>query len=179
MAYEHKIVAVSLMSTLPYVATQCDNESSDGWELVTCYENKSGGCIMLIFKRKITTKRSDKKSNSEYDFFLADFNKIVGKNFRGDSKSKGNFSARIKDGYSLNDLKIATENASRNEYLQANPQYLTPEYITRQNILEKWLNKDTQLTDEKTQKLDILNTESLEQTNKERLKRGLPLLKSL
>jgi len=45
----------------------------------------------------------------------------------------------MKEGYTLDDIIEACKTCSKDEYHRNNPRYLTPEYITRSNILAKWL----------------------------------------
>jgi uncharacterized phage protein (TIGR02220 family) len=92
-----------------------------------------------------TIESIERKEGIEYMYtsFIKQFNSIVGTSYRGDSKSKKSFSARIKD-YSIKEIIKAVENASKDKYLMGdNPngkKYLTPEYILRENKLEEWLN---------------------------------------
>ncbi len=100
-------------------------------------------------KRGATTN-NDKQLNNDnnvnnkdilftYENFIFLFNEITKRNFKGDSKSEGHFNQRIKK-YNGAEFGIAIRNAFNDEYLRQNPKYLTPEYITRENQIEKWLN---------------------------------------
>lgn len=95
---------------------------------------------------KSSSKEKSKKANQEFErkyrSFIEGFNRLTDRKFRGDSKSKRQFRARLKDGYHGPDFRKAILAAASDGYLTDNPQYLTPEYITRQNILEKWTNAD-------------------------------------
>jgi len=92
-----------------------------------------------------TIESIERKEGIEYIYtsFIKQFNSIVGTSYRGDSRSKKSFSARIKD-YSIEEIMKAVTNASKDKYLMGdNPngkKYLTPEYILRENKLEEWLN---------------------------------------
>ena len=76
----------------------------------------------------------------DFEDFIKLFNSIVNAKFRGDKKSKSQFEQRLTEGYSKEDLKIAIQNAFNNDYHKENPQYLTPEFITRPDKLERYLN---------------------------------------
>ncbi len=87
----------------------------------------------------------DKATSVGYKSFIEAFNKIVKSSFRGDTKSRRSYIARMKD-YTPEEVLKAVEAASRDAYLMGeNPgqkRYLTPEYILREDKLEKWLNSE-------------------------------------
>lgn len=83
--------------------------------------------------------KEDKELKNKYISLVEIFNKITNREFRGDSKSRSAFNARIKQGYTLDDFEAAITAASQDRYLKENPQYLTPEYITRENKLQQWM----------------------------------------
>lgn len=80
----------------------------------------------------------------EYIEFLRIFNSIVGSSYKGSDKVLKQFSARLKEGYTLKEIATAIKNASNDSYLMgsndSNKRYLTPEYILRANKLDQWLN---------------------------------------
>jgi len=75
--------------------------------------------------------------------FIELFNSITERNYKGTSKDKAQFSSRVKDGYTLEDFKKAIKNCLSDPYHKENPQHLTPEFITRPDKLEKFLNYKT------------------------------------
>jgi uncharacterized phage protein (TIGR02220 family) len=94
-----------------------------------------------------TTKKENKekkekkvKLNPEYAQFIELFNLRTGKKFKGDTKSRNQFEILLSTGYSLRDIEKATINCFEDEYHQKNPNYLTPEFITREDKLEKYFN---------------------------------------
>ena len=93
-----------------------------------------------VLKQSPSYKDKDKDKDKEYTDFLLFFNQTTKRNFKGTDKDKTQFSARLKDGYTLDDFKKAILAASKDKYLKENPQYLTPEYITRPVQLDKWIN---------------------------------------
>lgn len=91
-------------------------------------------------------KINNNKISNIYVSFIKGFNDIVGTSYKGDSKSKTSLAARVKDGYSLEEVLRAVKNAKGDDYLMGkNPskrRYLTPEYITRSDKLDQWLNSE-------------------------------------
>ena len=89
-------------------------------------------------------KINNNKISNIYASFIKEFNSIVGTSYKGDSKSKVSLTTRLKDGYSLEEILSAVRNAKGDDYLMGkNPskrRYLTPEYITRSDKLDQWLN---------------------------------------
>lgn len=83
-----------------------------------------------------------KNVRNKYTVFLNFLNKQTNKSFRGDKKSFRQFNARIKEKYSVDDFKKAVTNCSKSPFHKENPQYLTPEFITRVDKLEKYLNQN-------------------------------------
>ena len=61
-----------------------------------------------------------------------------------DKKTIGQITARIKEGFTIEDILKATENCSKDKYHIENPQYLTPEFITRSDKLPKYLTATIQ-----------------------------------
>lgn len=77
----------------------------------------------------------------KFKLFINTFNELTKRTFKGCTKSKTQFKARLKDGYSGSEFKKAIMNAYDDNYhKETNHKYLTPEYITRSNMLEKYLN---------------------------------------
>jgi len=80
------------------------------------------------------------KDNVEVEF-ITEFQKLTGRKFKMVAKAKTQFKARIKDGYTYKDMLRATANAMTDDYhKESNFNYLTPEFITRADKLEKYLN---------------------------------------
>jgi len=78
--------------------------------------------------------------NENYILFLKLFNGITGKNFRGSDKDKRQFNARSKEGFTIADFDNAITNCKNDEYHKKNTKYLTPEFITRADKLQAYLN---------------------------------------
>lgn len=76
-----------------------------------------------------------------FDSLLQWFNHITGKQLKtiGD-KAKRQFRARLKDGYTKSDITKAIKNCFDDEFHKANPKYLTPEFISRPDKFEKYVN---------------------------------------
>ena len=74
------------------------------------------------------------------DYVIA-LNKSLGKKYRQGEQIKKLFTARIRDGYTCKDLLTALENAKKDQHhIDSNFNYLTPEFFTRTEKLEKYLN---------------------------------------
>lgn len=78
----------------------------------------------------------------EYNSFIEKFNGLVNTKHKATDKVKGQFKARIKDGYTLEDMERAIKNARKNEFLMgkndSKVRYLTPSYILREDKLDEW-----------------------------------------
>lgn len=82
--------------------------------------------------------------------FIAHFNNLKGDKVNADNKPTGyrindkvkrSLKARIKDGYSADDISTALTNALQDSYhVETNGKYITPEFILRADKLEKYLN---------------------------------------
>lgn len=89
-------------------------------------------------KDKVIDKFKDK-----YDYFISEFNKITKRKFKGDDKTKRQFKDRLENGYTWNDFKIAITNLYNDDYHKENNfKFATPEFITRSDKLEMYLNKE-------------------------------------
>lgn len=83
---------------------------------------------------------NDNKKIISFSDFLNLFNSITNRNFKGDTKAKSQFNARIKEGYTLESFRTAITNCFNDEYHKKYTHHLTPEFITRPDKLEKFLN---------------------------------------
>ena len=84
---------------------------------------------------------SEKVKENKYIDFLSDFNSITKRKFRVlDDKTKRQLKARLKEGFTIDEIKTAITNCKADEYHIEFPKYLTPEFITRAEKLQKYLN---------------------------------------
>jgi uncharacterized phage protein (TIGR02220 family) len=82
-------------------------------------------------------------NNVLVDEFVAYLNQITGKKCKVIDPVRKSFKARLKEGYSLEDMKTATLNASMTEFhIEHKFSYITPEFMLRPDKLEKFLNID-------------------------------------
>lgn len=72
--------------------------------------------------------------------FIKHFNSITGRHFRNVGKVERQYNQRLKDGYTIEQMLTATKNCFSDPFHKQNPNYLTPEFITRQDKLDKYLN---------------------------------------
>ena len=93
---------------------------------------------------KVDYKDGNKWSNIEFDFEkLKDFiNQKTGRNFKlVNKKVQGKYLARLKEGYSKQDILDAVSNAVKSDYHKGeNFKYLTPEFFSRSETLDKYSN---------------------------------------
>lgn len=96
---------------------------------------------------------SKKEINKENSFSKQDCQDVIDcleqntkRRFRKINDSvRSKFNARIKDGYTIEDIKTAIVNASQNQYhKETGFQYLTPEFFSRPATLDKWSVSTTQ-----------------------------------
>lgn len=81
------------------------------------------------------------KPQIDFDKLLSFFNETTGKNVRVvNDKTKRQFNARLKEGYTKADIFNAIKNCYNDDYHQNNPKYLTLEFISRSDKLEKYSN---------------------------------------
>ena len=93
-------------------------------------------------KEKTGKEMKGNESKEKYIDFIESICLITGKSYRGDKKSEGAFNARMKEGYQVEDILEALENAIKQEnHIKNDFRYLTPEFITRQDKIELYKNK--------------------------------------
>jgi uncharacterized phage protein (TIGR02220 family) len=88
---------------------------------------------------------SHMENENEYSFssFIKDFNFLKNSKFSiKDKKAERQFYQRLKDGYTKSDFSLAIKNCLLDKYHIENPKFLTPEFITRSDKLEKYLNSE-------------------------------------
>jgi hypothetical protein len=93
-------------------------------------------------KERKGKEKKGNESKEKYTDFIESVCLITSKNYRGDKKSEAAFNARMKEGYEVEDILEALENAIKQEiHIKNNYRYLTPEFITRQDKIELYKNK--------------------------------------
>lgn len=104
--------------------------------------NDNKGLISPLQGRKDMDKDKDKDKDKEGNFskFLNSFNEITERNFKGTDKARKQFNARKKEGFVLDDFIKAITNCKNDPFHKENPKYLTPEFITRSDKLQMYLN---------------------------------------
>lgn len=83
---------------------------------------------------------NDNTIKERYENFIKLFNKITGKSFKGDDKSRSKLNVRLKEGYTPDQIRTAIEKCFIDPYHKENPKFLTPEFILRPDKLQMWLN---------------------------------------
>jgi hypothetical protein len=78
---------------------------------------------------------------SEMQYFIASFNAIRGTKFQAIRKVREQFNARLKEGFSSEQMLQALRNAMQTDYhIKEGYRYLTPEFFTRPDKIEMYLN---------------------------------------
>ena len=100
--------------------------------------------VSETIKEKVITPEL-KSSAAKYDSFISFFNKKLNKWYRGDSKSKRQFMARLKEGYTGDDFALAIKNLLKDaHHIDSEFQWATPELITRVDKLQYFINIPTE-----------------------------------
>ena len=162
---EGYIVSVRIIDT--------DSNLSKGWNYMVYQEPvlpetpiKSGGSSESGFpairesdiRKPASTKKEDttKKefTNSIYLDFLNLVNSLTNHKYRPTKKSETQFNARLKEGWTAEEVAVAVRNAVKVEYHQSTKfRYLTPEFFTRADKLNMYSqNANDSLNDEEKYK---------------------------
>jgi len=90
----------------------------------------------------VSVSVSETKSNIDSNKLLSVFNSILGKKTRVvPTRAKKQINAALKEGYSKEDIVRAIINASKDQHhIDSNYKYLTLEFITRADKLERFVN---------------------------------------
>ena len=85
---------------------------------------------------------SAKAEKIDFEKLIEFINKNTGRNFKVINKTvKGKYLARLKDGYSKQDILDAISNSIKSDYHKGeNFKYLTPEFFSRSETLDKYSN---------------------------------------
>ena len=81
----------------------------------------------------------------DFDLLLKFINKTLNKNFKTiNKKVKASYKARLKDGYTKEDITNSVKNSIKDSYhKETNFKYLTPEYFSRPKTLDLFSQKNT------------------------------------
>lgn len=95
--------------------------------------------------------REDKEEDKSKKYVLW-INDEFNRNFRHSDKIRKQYNARVKQGYTEKDFAKAVRTAYADEFHRKNNfKYLTPEFFTREDKLEKWLNTEAKPLSKKQQ----------------------------
>lgn len=127
-----------LQETTDWLASRLDSESDVEKDIIRQALKTYGDSL----KPKSTTNHELEKN------FLLLFNKITnGRRKTLGEKGRRQLNARAGEGFSLDDFGIAIHNAIQdNFHVESNLRYVTPEYITRGHILDRYLNMKIELS---------------------------------
>lgn len=77
----------------------------------------------------------------KYNMFIEVFNEVGDRQFRGDDKSRRQFEARLKK-YTGNEMRLAVQNLYKDPvHRDKGFKYATPEFITRPEIMERYVTQ--------------------------------------
>lgn len=90
------------------------------------------------------TNTSAKAEVINFDKLIIFINKTLNRNFKTiNNSTKAKFKARIKDGYTNEDIANAIRNSAKDKYhIETNYKYLTPEYFSRSKTLDLHSQKE-------------------------------------
>jgi uncharacterized phage protein (TIGR02220 family) len=121
------------------VITICKYEDYQTEEIET---NKQLTNKQQTTNKQLTTNKNNKNNKEEIDYLalLEYLNKTFDRKFKLISdKVKKQFAARLKDGYSKEDIITAINNCKQNKFhIENNYQYCTPEFFSKSSTLEKY-----------------------------------------
>jgi len=89
------------------------------------------------------------KINIDFVKLLSFLNSTLNRQFKTiNKKVKASFLARLKEGYTKEDIVNAIRNASRDQYhIETNYKYLTPEFFSRADKLDRFGTNETEVID--------------------------------
>ncbi len=131
--------------------TDSQQKVNNGFKVINSEEtiNNSEETIVITPKKPINSKKSTQSKVKEskvkeniIDFasLLSFINKTTGREFKTiNEKVRRSFNARLKEGYSKSDILSAVKNSVKTDYHKSNNfQYLTPEFFSRSDTLDKY-----------------------------------------
>ena len=131
---------INSLKTKKFISTKMNYNRSSGAIESRDIKILTKGYDLLGVKPEYNTEKVSNEDKDKYEKFLFTINTITSKKFRGDKKSKRQFTSRLKEGYTLKDFKTAIANCFDDDFHKKNTKYLTPEFITREDKLQKYLN---------------------------------------
>ena len=118
--------------------------SNDGCSSTPTQGGTQGGSVTPTLQVK--EKEKEKVEYTiDFDLLLKFINKTLNKNFKTiNNKVKKSYKARLKDGYTKEDITNAVKNSIKDNYhKETNFKYLTPEYFSRPKTLDLFSQKNT------------------------------------
>jgi len=109
---------------------------------INALSNSSGVVAPAKTENKATANSSILERDAE---FVAQFNRKLSKKFRVmPKKASHQLTARLKEGYTVDEILQAALACSRTEHHRKNKHYLTPEFITRDDKLQTYSIMDVE-----------------------------------
>lgn len=135
-----------------------DEETENSTENYTEKETEQETEITPLRKNKKNNKkeRIEEEYNKLYVGFVSSFNSIKGSKFRSTDKVRKQFYARLREGFSVDQMLEALRNAMKVKYHIDNKfTYLTPEFFTRSDKIEMYSNQEEKPS-QSSKMLDII-----------------------
>lgn len=106
--------------------------------------NRSHTIANIAVNDTVNVNVNDNDIKIDWKALIGYFNQVTGKKSRTvDKKAKAQLLARLKDGYTKDDIGKAIRNCANDSYHKENNlKWLTLEFISRPNQFDKWLNTD-------------------------------------
>lgn len=100
---------------------------------------KRGGQAKAVASAKANAKQNPSSSVSpSFKNYLEHYKETTGREVRGSSAARSSFDARLKDGYTVEELKLATEGAWADEFLRENG-HVVPETLLRASKVGRYV----------------------------------------
>jgi len=98
------------------------------------------------FQHNNTISNTDIKVNTLVEDLISYINNRYGRKFKVFTSLNSKMNARLKEGYTLDDIKDAVDNAYMDEYHKSvNYKYLSPEFFMRPDKIDRWANADNKV----------------------------------
>lgn len=123
-------------STTPSSPSSTNTEK----DIITGAEAPAPSQVEEVEEEKKAGKVKEATKEEKFKAFIGLFNRLTKRSYKGDTKARRQFEARLKEGKTGEDFKKAIGNCLLDQWHRENPQHLTPEFITRADKLEKYLN---------------------------------------
>ena len=143
---DSEAIATPLKSDSESIALREDKIREDKMKDNNTPDAKASESLISVSKKQSTPQEEErkkvplKKESFEWEKLLAFINKTTGRKFQVINKAiQSKYKARLRDGYTKDNISNAIINAAKSEFHKDNNcQYLTPEYFSRAETIDKF-----------------------------------------